>query len=157
MELRDVCNVSQAAISTLDPKEQSIDLECTLLSHMAIMEESLGNPSKALEIATKGHDLRKTEEHPNRIILAWDENNLGYTCNTANKHLESKAHFENARARWTAMIDDGYIDSPWPTVQKKNLGRCLVYLHEYDAAETLLLEATKEFESNEPINWAMLA
>jgi tetratricopeptide (TPR) repeat protein len=149
--------VSQAAISTLDPKEQSIDLKCTLLSHMAIMEESLGNPLKALEIATKGHDLRKTEEPQNRIILAWDQSNLGYTCNTANKHLESRAHFENARQKWAAMIDDGYINSPWPTVQKKNLGRCLVYLREYDEAEMLLLEATREFESHEPINWAMLA
>ncbi|KAH0266522.1 hypothetical protein KCU91_g10694, partial [Aureobasidium melanogenum] len=56
-----------------------------------------------------------------------------------------------------AMIDDGYVNSPWPTVQRKNLGRCLVYLREYDEAELLLLKVTKEFESNETINWAMLA
>ncbi|KAK6000668.1 hypothetical protein QM012_003393 [Aureobasidium pullulans] len=157
VELKDVLTVSQAAIRSLDPEERSVDLECTLLSHMAILEESLGNPLQAIEIATKGHELRKTEVPPNRIILAWDESNLGYTCNTANTNLEAKAQFENARERWAAMVDDGYVDSPWPTVQKKNLGRCLVYLHAYAGAETLLLEATREFELSEPVNWAMLA
>ena len=156
-DLEDVCAVSKAAIPTLDKKDQSDDLVCTLLSHQAIMAESLGNPAQALEFAIKGYNIRQKEDPPNLVILSWTESNLGYTCNTANKHLESKAYFEKSRTRWGAMIKDGVTDSPWPTVQKKNLGRCLVYLHEFTEAESLLLEATSEFESSQPINWAMLA
>ena len=156
-DLEDMCEVNRIAMSTLEPSEETVDLECTILSHIAIKHESLGNSKKALDIATKGYRLRLEQRPPNQVILAWTENNLGYTSNSANDHKKAAWYFERARSRWGSMR--GLDSKPilWPTTQKTNLGRCLVYLCKYEEAQCTLEEAIKEFKFNHPVNWAMLA
>ena len=157
-DLENMCEVNMSAISSLGATEDAIDLESSILSHLAIMEESLGNPEGALKTALKGYDLRlEHQQKPSQVLQAWTESNIGYTSNTANNHADAKRWFEKARDRWTSMQASGEDCGPWPTVQKKNLGRCLVYLDELAEAQKLFDESIAEFRPSLPVNWAMLA
>ena len=100
----------------------------------------------------------RLEERPLKGgLVGGFEQNLGYNYNTANEHETALAWFEKSRDTWIAWNIKGGREADWPTVTKKNMARCLVYLEQYDKAQELLSTSIAEFKQEEPLNWAMLA
>ncbi|KAL5331837.1 hypothetical protein ACEPPN_001375 [Leptodophora sp. 'Broadleaf-Isolate-01'] len=106
------------------------------------MYENIGKVEQAIELNTKGYNMR-LEEKPLKGGLGGFEQNLAYNYNTAKQHEKALTWFEKK--------------ADWPTVTKKNTARCLVYLGKHGEALTLLDTSIKEFKQEIPLNWAMLA
>ncbi|PNP48425.1 hypothetical protein TGAMA5MH_00463 [Trichoderma gamsii] len=156
-ELVDVCEVDLLAVDTLDDQEQAIDIKASTLSHQASMYESIGRVQEAIQLNTKGYNMRLAEEPRKGGLLGGFEQNLGYNYNTANQHEIALMWFEKSRVTWTAWNVKQGKEADWPTVTKKNTARCLLYLGKYDEAQLLLDVSIREFKQEKPLNWAMLA
>ncbi|KAM0511972.1 hypothetical protein ACHAPE_009328 [Trichoderma viride] len=156
-ELVDVCEVNLLAVDTLDDQEQAIDIKASILSHQASMYESIGKVQEAIQLNTKGYNMRLAEEPRKGGLLGGFEQNLGYNYNTANQHETALMWFEKSRVTWTAWNVKQGREADWPTVTKKNTARCLLYLGRYDEAQSLLDVSIREFKQEKPLNWAMLA
>ncbi|KAH6715960.1 hypothetical protein BKA61DRAFT_654853, partial [Leptodontidium sp. MPI-SDFR-AT-0119] len=155
-ELEDVCGVNFLAVETLGDKEPAIDIKASTLSHQASMYENIGKVEQAIELNTKGYNMR-LEEKPLKGGLGGFEQNLAYNYNSANQHETALTWFEKSRDTWIAWnVKEGRKED-WPTVTKKNTARCLVYLGKHGEALTLLDTSIKEFKQEIPLNWAMLA
>jgi tetratricopeptide (TPR) repeat protein len=144
-------------VETLVDQEQAIDIKASTLSHQASMYESNGKVEQAIELNTKGYNMRLEEKPLKGGLLGGFEQNLAYNYNTANQHETALKWFEKSRDTWTAWNAKGGRKADWPTVTKKNTARCLVYLGRHDEAQTLLDTSIKEFKQEKPLNWAMLA
>lgn len=152
-----MCEVNLLAVETLDNKCQAIDIAASTLSHQASMYESTGKVQKAIELNTKGYNMRLEEKPLKGGLLGGFEQNLAYNYNTANDHKTALTWFEKSRDRWIAWNVKEGREADWPTVTKKNTARCLVYLGQYDKAQELLDIAITEFKQEKALNWAMLA
>ncbi|GAW14062.1 hypothetical protein ANO14919_034540 [Xylariales sp. No.14919] len=156
-ELESVCEVNLMAVKTLDNQEQATDITASTLSHQASMYESIGNVRLAIELNLKGYKLRQEENPLKGGLLGGFEQNLGYNYNTANEHEMALTWFEKSRHTWIAWNIQEGREADWPTITKKNMARCLLYLERYSEAENLLDNSIKEFKKEKPLNWAMLA
>ncbi|KAL7952428.1 hypothetical protein V8C34DRAFT_323297 [Trichoderma compactum] len=156
-ELEDVCELNLLAVDALDDQGQAIDIKASTLSHQASMYESIGRVEEAIELNTKGYNMRLEEEPRKGGLLGGFEQNLGYNYNTANQHETALVWFEKSRVTWTAWNEKEGREADWPTVTKKNTARCLVYLERYEEAQSLLDISIREFKQEKPLNWAMLA
>ncbi|KAK4059480.1 hypothetical protein Trihar35433_10756 [Trichoderma harzianum] len=156
-ELEDVCELNLLAVDTLDDQEQAIDIKASTLSHRANMYESIGRVEEAIELNTKGYNMRLKEEPCKGGLLGGFEQNLGYSYNTGNQHETALKWFEKSRVTWTEWNVKEDREADWPTVTKKNTARCLVYLGRYEEAQSLLDVSIREFKQEKPLNWAMLA
>lgn len=144
-------------METLDDQEQAIDIKASTLSHQANMYESIGRVEEAIELNTKGYNMRLKEEPRKGGLLGGFEQNLGYNYNTANQHETALIWFEKSRVTWTEWNVKEGREADWPTVTKKNTARCFVYLGRYEEAQSLLDVSIREFKQEKPLNWAMLA
>lgn len=144
-------------METLGNQEQAIDIMASTLSHQASMYESIGRVELAIELNTKGYNMRLEENPPKGGLLGGFEQNLAYNYNTANQHEAALMWFEKSRDTWIAWNTKEGRKADWPTVTKKNTARCFVYLGRHDEARTLLDTSIKEFKQEKPLNWAMLA
>jgi tetratricopeptide (TPR) repeat protein len=144
-------------VDTLDDQEQAIDIKASTLSHRANMYESIGRVEEAIELNTKGYNMRLKEEPCKGGLLGGFEQNLGYSYNTGNQHETALKWFEKSRVTWTEWNVKEDREADWPTVTKKNTARCLVYLGRYEEAQSLLDVSIREFKQEKPLNWAMLA
>ncbi|KAL3437123.1 hypothetical protein BDV09DRAFT_163834 [Aspergillus tetrazonus] len=156
-DLEDVCEVSLVAIETIDNKEHATDIAAWTLSLQASMYESRGKVQKAIELNTKGYKMRLEEKPLKGGLIGGFEQNLAYNYNTANEHQTALTWFERSRDTWIAWNIKEGREADWPTVTKKNMARCLVYLGRYDNAQELLSTSIAEFKQEKPFNWAMLA
>ncbi|KAI0412494.1 hypothetical protein F5X98DRAFT_367241 [Xylaria grammica] len=156
-ELESVCEVNLMAVKTLDNQEQATDITASTLSHQASMYESIGNVRLAIELNLKGYKLRQEENPLKGGLLGGFEQNLGYNYNTSNEHEMALTWFEKSRHTWIAWNIQEGREADWPTITKKNMARCLLYLERYSEAENLLDNSIKEFKKEKPLNWAMLA
>lgn len=121
------------------------------------MYESTGQVQKAIELNMKGYEMRLAERPLKGGLLGGFEQNLAYNYNTANDHETALTWFEKSRDTWTAENVKEGRGADWPTVTKKNMARCLVYLGQYDKAQELLDISITEFKEEKSLNWAMLA
>ena len=144
-------------METLSDQEHTIDIQASTLSHQASMYESIGKVEQAIELNTKGYNMRLEEKPLKGGLLGGFEQNLGYNYNTANQHETALKWFEKSRDTWTAWNVKEGRGADWPTVTKKNTARCHVYLGRHDEAQTLLDTSIKEYKQEKPLNWAMLA
>ncbi|KAF2811394.1 uncharacterized protein BDZ99DRAFT_507903 [Mytilinidion resinicola] len=156
-DLEDVCEVNLQAVKTLDNEEQATDIAASTLSHQASMYESTGKVQKAIELNTKGYNMRLQENPLKGGLLGGFEQNLAYNYNTANDHETALTWFEKSRDTWIAWNVKEGREADWPTVTKKNMARCLVHLGQYDKAQALLDISITEFKKEKALNWAMLA
>ncbi|KAL6832199.1 P-loop containing nucleoside triphosphate hydrolase protein [Trichoderma camerunense] len=156
-ELEDVCELNLLAVETLNDQEQAIDIKASTLSHQANMYESIGRVEEAIELNTKGYNMRLEEEPRKGGLLGGFEQNLGYNYNTANQHEKALMWFERSYITWAEWNEKEGREADWPTVTKKNTARCLVYLGRYEEAQSLLDISIREFKQEKPLNWAMLA
>ncbi len=121
------------------------------------MYEGLGNVQQAIELNKKGYNIRLEEDPINQVLCCGFEANLKYTHNTANDHDTAMEWFEKARARWLDFVEKGDDKTKYPSVLKKNMGRCLVYLGNLTEARSLVQTSIAEFKAVKPLNWGMLA
>ncbi|OBT61237.1 hypothetical protein VE03_09669 [Pseudogymnoascus sp. 23342-1-I1] len=156
-DLEDLCEVNLIAVNTLDNEDQTADLIASILSHQANMYECIGKAEKAIELNKRGYEMRLREVPLKHGLLAGFESNLGYNYNTANDHKTALLWFEKARDRWLAWTASQGKKPGWPIHMKKNMARCLVYLHDLAGARDLLHISIAEFKNSELLNWAMLA
>ena len=152
-----MCEVNLLAVETLDNKEQATDIAASTLSHQASMYESTGKVQKAIELNIKGYEMRLGEKPLKGGLLGGFEQNLAYNYNTANDHKMALTWFEKSRDTWIAWNVEEGREADWPTVTKKNMARCLVYLGQYDKAQELLDISITEYKEEKALNWAMLA
>lgn len=145
------------ALQALDNKEQATDIAASTLSHQASMYESTGKVQKAIELNTKGYNMRLGEKPLKGGLLGGFEQNLAYNYNTANDHKEALTWFQKSKNRWIAWNVTEGREADWPTVTKKNTARCHVYLGQYEKAQELLDISITEYRQEKPLNWAMLA
>lgn len=145
------------AVEALEDKEKAIDIAAWTLSLQASMYESTGKVQKAIELNTRGYQMRLEEKPLKGGLLGGFEQNLAYNYNTANDHEMALTWFEKSRDTWIAWNVKEGRGAVWPTVTKKNTARCLVYLGQYDKAQELLDIAIAESKQEKPLNWAMLA
>ncbi|KEZ45512.1 hypothetical protein SAPIO_CDS1836 [Scedosporium apiospermum] len=156
-DLRELCECNLIAANTLDDGERTTDLVAVIYSHQANLEESLGNPLKAIELNKKGYEMRLRESELKQGLLAGFESNLGYNYNTANDHKSALQWFHKARDRWYQWMADQGKEPDWPTHMKANTARCLVYLDNLAEARRILDVCIPEFKVAAPLNWGMLA
>lgn len=152
-----MCEVNLLAVETLGDKEQANDITAWTLSLQASMYESTGKAQKAIELNMKGYEMRLGEVPLKGGLLGGFEQNLAYNYNTANDHETALRWFEKSRDTWIAWNIKEGREADWPTVTKKNMARCLVYLDQYDRAQELLDISINEFKQEKALNWAMLA
>ncbi|KAI0545208.1 pfs domain-containing protein [Xylaria curta] len=156
-DLEDMCSVNLIAVGTLDNQQKIRELLPHIYSQQANMYESLGNVKKAIELNTKGYQIRLDENPIKQPLCYGFEANLGYTYNTANDHKVALEWFEKARNRWVKFVNKSDDKSSYPTVLKKNIARCFVHMGNLSEARSLLDTAIAEFKINEPFNWGMVA
>ncbi|OJJ42592.1 hypothetical protein ASPZODRAFT_125317 [Penicilliopsis zonata CBS 506.65] len=156
-DLEDVCGVTMLAVEALEDEEKATDIAAWTLSLQASMYESTGKVQKAIELNTKGYEMRLKEKPLKGGLLGGFEQNLGYNYNTANDHETALTWLEKSKNTWIAWNVSEGSGTDWPTLTKKNTARCLVYLGQYDQAQELLDIAIAEFRQEKPLNWAMLA
>ncbi|KAL7944840.1 hypothetical protein V8C42DRAFT_64111 [Trichoderma barbatum] len=65
------------------------------------MYESIGKVEEAIELNTKGYNMRLEEEPRKGGLLGGFEQNLGYNYNTANQHETALLRFEKSCVTWT--------------------------------------------------------
>lgn len=152
-----MCEITVLAVEALEDKEKTVDIAAWMLSLQASMLESTGKVQKAIELNTKGYEMRLKEKPLKGGLLGGFEQNLAYNYNTANNHEMALEWFEKSRDTWIAWNVKEGRGTDWPTVTKKNTARCLVYLGQYDKAQELLDISITEFRQEKPLNWAMLA
>lgn len=80
-------------METLGDKEPAIDIKASTLSHQASMYENIGKVEQAIELNTKGYNMR-LEEKPLKGGLGGFEQNLAYNYNTAKQHEKALTWFE---------------------------------------------------------------
>ena len=144
-------------MNTLDNKEQATNIAAWTLSLQANMYESTGKVQKAIELNTKGYNIRLKEKPLKGGLLGGFEQNLAYNYNTANDHRTALTWFEKSKDTWIAWNVTEGRKADWPIVTKKNMARCLMYLGQNDEAQELLNISITEFKQEKPLNWAMLA
>lgn len=149
--------MSLLAISILDDTEKANDLTAWTWYIQTRMYESTGKVQRAIELNLKGYELRLKEVPLKKDDLASFEQDLGYNYNTANEHAKALTWFEKSRNTWIAWNVKNGRKADWPTVTKKNMARCLVYLGQYDKAQELLDISMAEFKQEKIPNWGMLA
>lgn len=98
------------------------------------MYESIGKVEQAIELNTKGYNMRLEEKPLKGGLLGGFEQNLAYNYNTANQHETALTSFEKSRDTWTAWNVKEGRKTDWPTVTKKNTARCHVDLGRHDEA-----------------------
>lgn len=152
-----MCELNLLAVETLDNSDLATDIAASMLSHLANMYESTGKVHKAIELNSKGYNMRLGEKPLKGGLLGGFAQNLGYNYNTANEHHMALTCFESSKDTWIAWNIKQGREADWPTVTKKNMARCFVYLGQYDKARELLDIAINEFKLEKPLNWAMLA
>lgn len=145
------------AVEALEDKEKATDIAAWTLSLQASMYESTGKVQNAIELNTKGYEMRLHEIPLKGGLLGGFEQNLAYNYNTANNHEMALIWFEKSKDTWIAWNVKEGRGICWPTVTKKNMARCLMYLGQYDKAQELLDISITEFKQELPLNWAMLA
>ncbi|KAK2591947.1 hypothetical protein QQS21_010351 [Conoideocrella luteorostrata] len=154
-ELRDVCNVNQRALNQLVDGAAKMNMEATILSHQAQAAEGLGNPNLAIVLNNKVKELRSREKPQNIYLLCKTFNNLGYCCNTANRHSEAREYFEKSNSLWNQMVSGEEKTGQRPYHHLANHARCLMYLEERDEAESMFKLAISGLENEK--KWAMRA
>lgn len=156
-DLRELCECNLIAANALGDGDRTTDLVAVIYSHQANLEESLGNPLKAIELNKKGYEMRLCETELKQGLLAGFESNLGYNYNTANDHMSALQWFHKARDRWYQWMADQGKEPDWPTHMKANTARCFVYLDNLAEARRILDVCIPEFKVAAPLNWGMLA
>ena len=144
-------------METLGDQEQANDIKASTPSYQASMYESIGKVEQAIELNTKGYNMRLEEKPLKGGLLGGFEQNLVYNYNTANQHETALTWFEKSRDTWTAWNVKEGRKADWPIVTKKNTARCLLYLGKHDKALILLDTSIKGFKQEKPLNRAMLA
>ncbi|KAB8202217.1 hypothetical protein BDV34DRAFT_215631 [Aspergillus parasiticus] len=69
-----VCEVNLLAVETLENRELATDIAASTLSHQANMYESIGKVHKAIELNTKGYNMRLGEKPSRDTWIAWNVN-----------------------------------------------------------------------------------
>ncbi|KAM0666628.1 hypothetical protein ACQRIU_004483 [Beauveria bassiana] len=156
-DLEDVCKVNLWAAEKITNEEQAADLIAWTLSLQASMYESIGKVETAIDLNLRGYEMRLAEKPLKHSLLGGFEQNLAYNYNTANQHEKALEWFIKSKDRIVAWNLEEGREADWPTVTKKNMARCLVYLGQHAEAEKLLNDSITEFKQEKVLNWAMLA
>ena len=148
VDLKSFCDVSWAAVNTLENRLQKEGLEADIMSYQANRAESLGNAKEAINLNKKIYDIRQRIKEE---LLGHVTNNIGYCYNSANDHEEALKWLEKSYKWWTDN------KKPIPSFLHTNRARCMVYRGDLVKARELLETAIKQLEGEEEKDWAMLA
>lgn len=147
-DLKSFCDVSLAAVNTLEDSSQKESLEADIMSYQANRAESLGNAEEAIDLNLRIYDIRR---HNKEELLGHVTNNIGYCYNSNNDHERALKWLDKSYNWWTDK------NKPVPSFLHTNRARCLVYLGETVKARELLDTAIRQLKEEEKKDWAMLA
>ncbi|OAQ95981.1 hypothetical protein LLEC1_02850 [Akanthomyces lecanii] len=156
-DMRLLCDVNLAAVSSLANSPQKSDMRASILSHQANLAESLGEAQEAIQLNKSAYEIRLEERPMKQRLLCYISNNIGYCYNTANDHKHSLKWFQRSQHWWAASVGDGEETQECPAFILKNTARCMVYLDDFNGASHLLDVAISRLKTEQPSNWAMLA
>ncbi|QYS99428.1 NB-ARC domain-containing protein [Trichoderma simmonsii] len=156
-ELEDVCELNLLAVDTLDDQEQAIDVKASTLSHQANMYESIGRVEDAIELNTKGYNMRLKEEPRKGGLLGGFEQNLGYNYNTGNQHETALKWFEKSRVTWTEWNVKEDRKRTGLQSQRRILRGVLCIWGGTRRHNHCSMFQSESSSRRKPLNWAMLA
>ncbi len=146
------------ALNTLPPEDQAISLQGSLTSHRGQLLLRLGKPEEGVQWLKKSYEIRSHDIPFSPRESAWAANNAATGIATLNNFTEALEWYERSRGH--------YLE--WPNQQEENkgelsptimieMGLCLVWSGQPQAAQELLSSALRQIESTNPYNWARAA
>lgn len=152
-----MCEINLEALQGIEDEAKKFDLTIVIISHQAQSAESLGDATRATGLNLKQYEMRLQQHPVKKLMLVYCANNLGFSYNTANDHTTALYWFQKSAEWWESMVSDGESVGPRPARHLKNHARCLVYIPDYKAAKAMFDEALPRLQTEQPLNWAMLA
>ncbi|KAH8703633.1 pfs domain-containing protein [Talaromyces proteolyticus] len=156
-DLKSLCDVNLAAVTSLEDGPRKNDLQATIMSHQANLAESWGDVKSAIELNNKVYTIRLEEDPRKQDLLCQVANNLGYCHNTANDHRTALVWFERSLDWWEESAKREKDPPHFKLVTLVNMARCKLYLDKAEEAREILDSAIPQLKKAKPSQWAMLA
>ncbi|KAF2963290.1 hypothetical protein GQX73_g10280 [Xylaria multiplex] len=151
-----LCQANLAAIESMEDVSQKNDLKATVLSHLSQMYESLGNAEQSIELAKEGYQIRLSEETRKYLFLCHTCQNLGFMCNTANRHQEALDWFSKLYSWWDSLQKSRGTAERVPAIIPAGHVRAKIYANDYQGVTDLLHDTFARYMEECPVNWAMI-
>jgi hypothetical protein len=157
-DLLDLCEISAAAMKTIKPPSDTIDLEHHRASHLGQLLARIGRPEEGVTWLQVSYDLFEDECEYDPRESAWCAENLANAVATVNDWPKAIKWQERAREHWLEYSRAHCADkTEWSAILKKSMGQTLVWAGELKRAREVLEEGIKQIEAEKPYNWAMAA
>ncbi|KAJ8132131.1 hypothetical protein O1611_g1492 [Lasiodiplodia mahajangana] len=156
-ELQDLVAVNYLAIASL-PQEQAVGLRASLTSHKGQSLVFVGKPEEGMEYLEQSYEIRRDDVPFDPRESAWAASNVAMGLATLNR-------FEEA-IKWYNIAQDHFMGwAKEQTGQEWELpadvtcygGSIYFWARQIETARTLISEAKRRAEAEQPFSWAVLA
>ncbi|KAF2762060.1 hypothetical protein EJ05DRAFT_496932 [Pseudovirgaria hyperparasitica] len=157
-ELGDLVDVNTMALDTLPSEGRTVNLYGSLTSHHGQLLMRLGHPHEAVIWLKKSYEMRSHDVPWNPRESSAAAINVAAALATSNHFTESlrwyKLGYEHFMEWSLRQHDNKAVMSPTIRIE---MGLCLYWLNDVDAARDQLSLALTHIESTTPYNWARAA
>lgn len=160
-ELKEVCEVNQEAILTLQGEERLWDMLSSIPSYLGQLYLRSGYHRKGLKCLEKSLEIRIREPDGDQMEVSWSEHNIGEAYVTMMELDKAYEWFKKAAATWKRWSESAKPSDPprrpYSPFQKMSMATCLLYMGRLKEARAEIEGPYKEYMRNQGEQWANAA